>query len=1057
MPPYIYLAPPAAGKTRFLLQQLRRQGADPAHSPRLVVSTPLQRRAAQRQLAAMGGGFGVHIITMNGLGSSLLGAAGLSLSRLADPVVVRLLRVAIDQSSLQFYAPLRTSPGLARSIRRLIAELQTNAIGPQRFTAAAAGAPPAVQELATIYRHYNELLDRHQASDGPGWIGRVYSLLKAHPQAIPRWHWLAFDGFDHLSPAEIELMALLASHVQNLIITLPQPHAPDQTLVQAATTAETVKQLAQALHVEPEPLPATGTGQRSHLHFLARHIFRRSPSPSPPQSDVIHFLAAADMQQEVREALRWLKMRYVYDHMALTDLALLVRSLGPYRLIIRQVAAEMGVPVHIPGGLPLRQNPAIAALLGLLKLPVASEKHDQSFALRPMLDAWRSPYFDWRDYLPDPGDEQAPGMLQAEALDRVGRWGCVTGGREQWREVFQLLLALPAGPDNSEEDRSATAGLPRGAAARALWQGFQAFVAAITPPAGPHPLPEYVRWLEDLIGPDPAFASPQGAASTAPSLRMVSCIRQQADADLRRRDLAAMQAMKDVLRGMVSAAIMVPQPPIDYAAFLADLLGAVDAAHYDVDVADMGPAILAADVVQARGLRFRAAAVLGLAEGAFPGHVRENSLISDAERRRLAQADVPLPSALRSEEAALFHHAITRVDEQLLLTRPRLSDSGAKWPPSPYWHELQRWLDIPEKQLTHTHAVPPEEAASWPEVMQWYASQPRIAGTAGPDQVPPARWQRVQHGAVVLQQRLKRQAAQHDGQLRAYGAQFRQRYHERRVWSASQLETYHHCPFRWFSQYALRLEERPEPQPGLTDAQLGTIYHELLRRCYDEAPDPTDEASLLHTLHKVAAEYLPRAPQLVGFRTTAWWQHTQHNIVQTLEHTIRRLVATGQQWHPFAFEQSFGSGKYGPLLVSAKGRSIRLRGTIDRVDTDNQGHARLIDYKKGGVSRYDLKKLQQGTLLQLPLYALAVEQRLGIRQVSEAFYWSVEKAEKSRLILSPALVDGGIDPFLLARELAVQAVEQIQQGEFAPRSPDDGCPSFCPASDFCWHYRPRRG
>jgi hypothetical protein len=45
----------------------------------------------------------------------------------------------------------------------------------------------------------------------------------------------------------------------------------------------------------------------------------------------------------------------------------------------------------------------------------------------------------------------------------------------------------------------------------------------------------------------------------------------------------------------------------------------------------------------------------------------------------------------------------------------------------------------------------------------------------------------------------------------------------------------------------------------------------------------------------------------------------------------------------------------------------------------------------------------------------------------------------------------------IAVENAWEAVRGARDGFFAPQPPSDGCPSYCPATAFCWHYRPGFG
>jgi hypothetical protein len=38
-------------------------------------------------------------------------------------------------------------------------------------------------------------------------------------------------------------------------------------------------------------------------------------------------------------------------------------------------------------------------------------------------------------------------------------------------------------------------------------------------------------------------------------------------------------------------------------------------------------------------------------------------------------------------------------------------------------------------------------------------------------------------------------------------------------------------------------------------------------------------------------------------------------------------------------------------------------------------------------------------------------------------------------------------------EHAWEAIRSTRGGYFVPHPPDAGCPAYCPAASFCWHYR----
>jgi len=71
----------------------------------------------------------------------------------------------------------------------------------------------------------------------------------------------------------------------------------------------------------------------------------------------------------------------------------------------------------------------------------------------------------------------------------------------------------------------------------------------------------------------------------------------------------------------------------------------------------------------------------------------------------------------------------------------------------------------------------------------------------------------------------------------------------------------------------------------------------------------------------------------------------------------------------------------------------------------------------------------------------------------DGFYWHVRQAEPSGLTLRKF---GKGDP-QVAIDTAVakawEAIRGVRSGSFGPQSPEDGCPRYCPAAEFCERYQ----
>ena len=527
------------------------------------------------------------------------------------------------------------------------------------------------------------------------------------------------------------------------------------------------------------------------------------------------------------------------------------------------------------------------------------------------------------------------------------------------------------------------------------------------------------------------------------------------------------------MRGLVWAeeALASGEPPgITFSRFFEELSGAVDAAIYQIPFESDREEIIVADVVQARGVLFRAVAVLGLAEGEFPATLGEDTFLRDADRQRLRdEFHLPLEPSLESAEAEFFYETVSRPWERLLLTRPRLAENGAPWQASPYWEEVGRLIPV-EPQTLFSHSLPsPAEVASWPELME------SLAARSGHEDVrdwvarkAPERQSSMNAAARLLEQRLAGVGSDRDGDLTNLAPAFAKAWGPDRGWSASRLETYRTCPFFFFVGSVLGLEPREDPAEGLDARQLGNIYHHIFEGVYEagevsDAGDPSGSspsgrslAQLLAVLPRVAAAVLDDAPQREGFRRTAWWSQTREEIVENVRLSLEALDALPGDYFPVQHEMPFGLKKKPPLTVVQEADRFILRGYVDRVDRAADGRVRVIDYKTGGKWAFTNKSVAEGKKLQLPLYALAVRDALGLGEPADGFYWHVRQAEPSPFSLEG--FDGGPQAAMeIAVEKAWEAVHGARDGFFVPQPPDSGCPGYCPAAGFCWRYQPGFG
>jgi ATP-dependent helicase/nuclease subunit B len=297
----------------------------------------------------------------------------------------------------------------------------------------------------------------------------------------------------------------------------------------------------------------------------------------------------------------------------------------------------------------------------------------------------------------------------------------------------------------------------------------------------------------------------------------------------------------------------------------------------------------------------------------------------------------------------------------------------------------------------------------------------------------------IKNGIEALRARMSPKAeGMYEGEL----FDLSERFNADLGWSASRLESYGTCPFEFFVAHALELEPREEGEEGFDVRMLGSMLHKILEEHYGGAD-----------LHEAAGRVFAGAPAEYGFRPTALWTQQQAELTRTLEKTVEALDKASKGHAPHTMEARFGMGNPSLVLRTSAG-DVRLHGYIDRLDVAENGTLRVIDYKAGSAA-ISATHLKEGRRLQLPIYALAARDALGLGEVSSGFYWHIQKAEASFLKLEK--FEGGVDAaFATAVAHIGKYVAGIRAGHFEPKPPEEGCPSYCPAVNFCWRYKSKR-
>ncbi|MAT43650.1 MAG: hypothetical protein CL609_15035 [Anaerolineaceae bacterium] len=1006
----LLISPPASGKTESCIQRIKTiQKEHPLAKIRVVVPDRVQAAAFRKRLAIAGGSLGTQVGRFTDLYYSILQKSGNDMPLASSPLLHRLIQEivndAVNEGDLPYYQSISGFPGFILALQNSFAELKRAFIDSESFIEITQSGTPAQKDLGTLYQRYLTRLKSLNWADPEDINWLAISSLKNNPICVSDTRLIVVDGFDSFNGAQFQFLKLLSEGANEILITFPgesdserfaHHRFMDDFIKLKELLAPTISEKNYSIYLPDE------------IRHIEKHIFNQEiPSVmSVAQPILMETRSPAD---EVREALRWIKKLVIRKKLPLKSCIIFTPNPSVYHPLLRLYADEFGIPVTFTLDESLEKSPAISALINLLNLPV------KNFNSRLLINVLRSPYFEF--------------LMDSEIVDTfemVSRVAQIVEGRDQWQEAWDRLTSTVDQNWNELDDERNAPKLPRGEDAIKLKHILDAVFQMISPPIQRSSQTSWINWLENLLD----------------NLKFY----ERTDNE---RDLSASEMFREVLRSLVSSEVVVGERQVDYQQFLVDLLGTLQGERFRELGISKQPALLVARMTEARGIRFKAVAILGLSEGSFPINERPDPFLNEEIR-----AELGLEPRLQREQAGLFYQALTRSDQYLLITRPYMSEDGEQWEESIFWTAVKKLFDPsalikinPDKGLNLTNAASTQELLF---------EAVRLKSLPQKYDFLLERWQNLQQARDVLKARRSKVPVGHfEGFTETIKREINEKFSPNTVWSASRLETYSTCPFQFYVKTMLELEERILPSLDMDAKQRGSLLHKILEETYKNIPDPDNLTSVIESLKKESRKQFLNAPRTFGFRPSLLWSIEQEQLYGILEQSVTAL-AEDSTWIPFKYEAKFGIKETLPLEINLNGESILLKGVIDRVDKNASGQLRIIDYKTGG-SHLSIKDLVNGLRLQLPIYALAARDALGLGEPMDGMYWKILAAEPGSLKLGKFSNDAssGVQATIdIALSHISRILHNIRSGEFPPAAPEDGCPSYCPAAQWCWRYEP---
>lgn len=930
----------------------------------------------------------------------------------------------------EMLSPVASQPGFIDAVDRFLGELGSAGITPEAFD-------DAVRLVAPVCDPVDRARDESLAAIYRAWV----SLLRANRvrdgrTALVDTAALLSDNPDDVSRRlgtrkQLRIVGLtdLRGGWRHLLAALDRTPCFDRVVLYTAPGILEAEGLRPArTTVLPEPLTATA---------LPARLFMGSERGEPTRT--VSSFTAPDPRREVEEVVR--RIRILVDRgVPMNRIAVVSRRSRPTVDLVLGALTRAGLSGSARRRMTLGEIPVVRALTALFSAAA------DGWTRHGLVSLARQPYFRHQ--------------LAPDILNRIGFESPVRG-LAAWRGALlaleQRARAERDGATDSDEPRRV--GTPPPGFVRRAREGFEQFETAVLEIDPPRPLTHWLRWLERFLADDP--------------LEIGTRIWEvpENDWDLARVDQAGWRGVTTAVREWRAAldrwsSTNGDEAPIQVTVFRDHLRNVLSG-----DVAVWTPVRKGVQVLEAlaaTGRGWEHLFLVGMNAGEFPVAPSVSPLLHEEDRDRLRRAGLPLDG---NDQRALRerHHFRLLVGsaEHLTVSRSARNAAGHDTLPSPFLDALSEVAHITPERIGAHRVITPG--------IPFYRTS-RALFTA-------------RHAAEVERDRARPRPGLWSGLITRPDllATLNERFGDGYAWSPSSLESHAKCPWSWFAQRLLRLEQGADPGDEADPAARGTLWHDTLRRFFDRAAERCGSPVVLNrerlaTLEPVLDEVLNEAWEVA--LSTGWLgSEALHEVTRA---STRRALWRYLEWEAGEIEKERASNRgnapkrlrtgvahheltFQDVLLEREGVRMKYRGTIDRVEL---GVDERVPNPETWIAAVDYKSTRWSTpgggsagawgddiVLQIPLYAHALRTLYPDARIARTEYRAVKSREAVH-VLQLATVDwktGAIVPDAEAAlrlesslDAVVSHVRSIRGGVFPLAVPSScTCPPWCPGRDIC--------
>ncbi len=1008
-----------SGKTAYIYDELK-SCIELGERVTLIVPEQYSFNTEKTILGYLGasGADKVNVVSFSFLAEGLLKKYGLNSKKaIDDSTRAMLMSVALEEvgDELKIYSRHRYSNAVVVQMLKTIKELRQCSVTSEMLDETALTMKPSIlkeklTELAKIERAYSALVEQNYFDDECA-LDILCDVLEKHNEFEGTK--VLVDGFRGFTAQEFAVLERILRQASEVWITLSVDETADEFGVFSHTQRTKRKLLRMArscgAEVERKSFEIDYGERNEELAAIERGLYSSGTQLYEKSTQSVALCSAEDFESECEYVACTVKRLIRTEGLRCRDIAIISRSESNYSRRIRSALVRNGVPAFEDKRQPITSEPLIEFVRSAVELAAVGFSTDTLMRMA----------------------KTGLTGLDVEELSRLENYALMwqINGRK-WLDEW---TAHPNGLGEKMLDKDI-------AELKALNELRIRLVS---------PLQRFRVKMKEFTSLEAAQAiySLLVDMKVAENLRSLAAgLSSAAHPELAEEQDRVWRLLMDMLDRIAQALSGVRLTPTRFRNLFELLISTYSVGNLPQGLDEI--TIGSADRVKLSSPRVVFA--VGMNDGIFPMIPESNGILSEAEKRSLAELELKTDDSYEEklmEERFIAYTTLCSATERLYVTYSRKDLSGAQLSPSEIVSQLN--MIFPNIKTVDTAQIPAEDYIESRESA--FEVMARLTGDGG------TLYSSLESYFEGSKEYSGRLAALHRATSKEeisiknpetatalFGYDM--------YMSASRTEVYHKCPFEYFCKYGLNAQ--PRKRAELDPMQKGTAIHYILEKLISAyGSDGLCEMKKSERdacVHDILEEYF-KETLTAGAETGERFGYLFRQLGLTVCEVVDRLVAEFRvsDFKPVAFELAIDSDAEVKTydIPLPDGGTLKLKGSIDRVDVAEQNgkaYVRVVDYKSGG-KRFDLNEVFHGLNMQMLIYLFAIWKN-GFREYKEitpagilympvnAPFVSAQRDEDEGEISLKKLKGSKMNGMVLDDSRVIYMMENEGKGVFIPAS-----------------------